>query len=148
MPVAPTWFDRDLPVLEAVIELFEERGLAGFTGAQVAERCGKEPNDVFVALSALKDEYVFLETTLPGLTADSQWITGVTALARQAVGQWPSLDTYADRFMAALQQAAYHESDPAKQSKIRSAADSVAGIGRDILVTVLSNVLSGAIGRL
>jgi len=143
--VTPTWFDRDLPVLEATIQLFEEMGHPGVVQvAQIAERTRIEPPAVFAALVAMQDEYVTLRMVMGG-DPNPQMVSGVTADARRAVGQWPSIDTFSDRLVAALRDAADNESDPVKKNKLRSATDAVTGMGRDIIVGVVTAAASGAL---
>ncbi len=71
-------------------------------------------------------------------------ILGVTDAARRAVGQWPSAETWADRIVQALLDAADQEPDEAKRSRLRSAAESLGGLGRDVLVGVLSGGITEA----
>ncbi len=146
MSVTPTWFDRDLPVLETTIQLFEEMGHPGALQVrQIAERCGMEAAAVFAALLAMQHEYVTLNLVLAGGDPNPQMVTGVTADARRAVGQWPSVDTLSDRLVAALQEAAEQESDPVKKTKLRSAVDAVTGMSRDIFVGVVTTAVTGAL---
>jgi hypothetical protein len=82
---------------------------------------------------------------MAGGDPNPQMVSSVTADARRAVGQWPSIDTLSDRLVAALQDAAEHESDPLKKTKLRSAADAVTGMGRDIFVGVVTAAATGAL---
>lgn len=147
MSVAPTWFDRDLPVLEATISLLEERGHPGafVQVREIAERSGIDAGVVLTALAAMEHEYVSLNLVLAGGDPNPQMVTGVTAEARRAVGQWPSPETMADRILAALETTVEQEEDPVRKGRIRAAADAVAGIGRDVLVSVLSAAATGAL---
>ncbi len=144
--VTPTWFDRDLPVLEATIQLFEELGYPGIVQVRrIAERAAMDPSTVFAALVAMQYEYVTLRLVLAGGDPNPQMVSSVTPDARRAVGQWPSPENLSDRLVAALRDAVEHETDPVKKTKLRSAADAVAGMGRDILVGVVTAAASGAI---
>ena len=145
--VEPTWFDRDLPVLETVIQLLEELGRPGafVQVQQIAERSGIDAHTVLAALAAMEHTYVTLNLVLAGGNPNPQMVSGVTAAARRAVGQWPSPESMTDRLLAALDSAAEQEEDPARKSRLRSAADAVAGIGRDVLVNVITAAATGAI---
>ncbi len=147
MSVAATWFDRDLPVLEATISLLEERGYPGalVQVREIAERSGIEPGVVLTALAAMEHEYVSLNLVLAGSDSNPQMVSGVTAAARRAVGQWPSPETFADRLLVALETTVEQEEDPVRKGRLRTAADPVAGIGRDVLVSVLSAAATGAL---
>ncbi len=87
--VTPTWFDRDLPVLNTVIEILEERGRPGafVLVREIAERSGIDAHIVFAALAAMEHTYVTLNLVLAGGDPNPQTVTGVTAEARRAVGQ-------------------------------------------------------------
>lgn len=147
MAVEPTRFDRDLPVLETVIQLLEEQGYPGafVQVSQIAERSGIDAHTVMAALSAMQHTYVSLHLVFAGGDPYPQMVSGVTAEARRVVGQWQTPDAVTDRLLAALNEAAEHEEDPAKRSRLRSAADAVTGIGRDVLVNVITAAATGAI---
>lgn len=113
--------------------------------SQIAERSGIESATVFAALLAMQGEYVQLDMVLAGGDPNPQMVTRVTAGARRAVGQWPTIDTFSDRLVAALRDAAEHESDPVKKTKLRSAAEAVTGMGRDIFVSVVTAAATGAL---
>jgi hypothetical protein len=145
MAVEPTWYGRDLPVLAATVSLLSEPGHAPAVQVwQIAERVKWEPQDVFEALVALKDDYVVLQGAIrPGPGA--VMVVGVTSEARRAVGQWPTPENISARLLAALQEAADRESDPAQKSRLRTAAEAVAGIGRGVLVEVVAKVITAHI---
>ena len=86
-----------------------------------------------------------LRLLLTGGDPKSQMVTGVTAEARRAVGRWPSHETMAARLLAALEAAVEQEEDPVRKGRLRAAAEAVAGIGRDVLVSVLSAAATGAL---
>ena len=73
-------------------------------------------------------------------------IMGVTDEARQAVGQWPSPESLADRIIRELPDAAEREPDEAQRPRLRAAADALGGFGRDLLVNVIANVATKPIG--
>lgn len=75
-----------------------------------------------------------------------QMVTGVTSSARRAVGQWPSIETFYDRIIAGLTETEEQETDVGKKSKLRSALNALTDLGRDTLVTVLSNTITRGLG--
>ncbi len=143
MPVNTTWLTRDLPVLEATVDLLNELGHPGaITVSPIADRTHMSAQDVFDALLALQPEYVTLQMVLAGGDPNPQMVTGVTAAARRATGQWPSAEALTDRLLLALQQALDQETDATRKSKLRSAADALTGMGRDVLVAVVASALT------
>ena len=145
----PTWFDRELPVLEATIQLFEERSYpAGLVRVgQIAERSGMDSLTVLKALIAMNPTYVSLHLVSAGEGPDPQIVKSVTTAARQAAGQWPSPETMSDRLLSALSSAADREGDPVRKGHLRAAADALTGIGRDVLVNVMSAAATGAVAH-
>ena len=63
-------------------------------------------------------------------------------VARRAVGHWPTAESVSDQLIAALLQATDREADRERKSKLRSAAETLGGVGREILVAVVSTVIA------
>jgi hypothetical protein len=59
-------------------------------------------------------------------------VRAVIADARRALGTWPSADVMLAELVAALRDAAEAETDPAKASGFRKAAEVIGGMARDI----------------
>ena len=143
MPVNATWATRDLPVLDATVDLFNELGHPGVISvSSIADRTHRSAQDVFDALQALQPEYVTMHMVLAGGDPNPQMVTGVTAAARRVTGQWPPAADLTDGLLLALQQALDQETDVARKSKLRSAADALAGMGRDVLVAIVASALT------
>ena len=148
MAVRSTWFDRDLPVLETVVTIFEEKGGQGVvTVRQIAERTGMDPQQVFSALLAMQDVYVNLQLAIAIKDPNLQRVTGVTPGARIATGQWPSPESFADRLVKALETASEEAADGSEKTMLRRAYEALSGMGRDVLVSVVSAAASGALGH-
>jgi hypothetical protein len=73
-------------------------------------------------------------------------ITGVTERARRLVGQWPTAESLAAEITKALGEAADHESDPAKKTRLREAATFLGETARGVVVEVLSRVVERQAG--
>jgi hypothetical protein len=143
MPVQPTWFERELPVLEAAIALLDGLGHPGFVEVRsIANRTGTDPQQVFEALLAMQDEYVTLHFVGEG-DPNLEMVTRVTPAGRRAVGQWPSAESLSDRLLVAMQDALDHESDPVRRAKLRSVTAALTGMGREVLVSVVSAAITG-----
>ncbi len=146
MTVEPTWFVRELPVLEAVVELLEEPDhLGAFVQvSQIVERTGIDAHTVHSALTAMEPVYVTVQRVLSGGDPNLYMVTGITAEARRAVGQWPSPELMVDSFLMALASAVDQEVDHDKKSRLRSAFDAITAVGRDVLVNVITSALIGS----
>jgi hypothetical protein len=132
---------RDVPVvLGAVVHYYTEHPQSQgvmLTCQQVADLTGVDPTDVYRALKRLEPTYVRL---VEGLARDPSGcsVAGVTEAARRAIGQWP--ESLADGIIRGLLEAADHEPDERKRTKLRAAAEALGGFGRDLLVNVIANV--------
>ena len=143
-----TWESRDLPVLAAIVALYDESG-AAVRAEQIVEATGLTEVDVQRALFALADEQPLFFSTIDGSSLAGRAVLAVTqptGQARRAVGAWPTAETLADRIVAALNAAADDEPDPVKKGKLRSAAAAGGGVARDVFVEVLSGVLVKSTG--
>lgn len=98
--VEDTWFARELPVLETIIETLKERGPYGRVSiGDVAESLSWDPMQVYAAVHALGEEFVRVRTFLIGGDPRSYVIKEVTQAARRVVGQWPPESTIIDRLL-------------------------------------------------
>jgi hypothetical protein len=124
-----TWLSRDLPVLDAVVELLEDHDLV--PPEAVAERTGLDSREVLRAMHALDGIFVRLHRDMSGGFVDA-----VTPEARRAVGQWPSGESLIRQLADGLAAAAEKETDPEQKSRLRQAAALLGGAVRDIAVGV------------
>ena len=142
--VQDTWATRDLPVLKAVVELFDG-GEWRVGGAQVAERTGLAEDVVQRAFFALANEdpplFKYIDTSsLAG--PEIGWVYEPSGEARRRVGAWPTPESLADRLVQAMDQVAESEPDEEKRSKLRNAAVYLGSAGRDMLVQVAATAVS------
>lgn len=137
-----TWAKRDLPVLDAVVELFDECPGNWLLGQQVVERTGMDRKDVERAVSALSPDYVILGQQM---AADgdigTQVLESVTAEARRVVGQWPTGKRLVEQLAAGIAQAAERETDPEQKSRLRAIASGLVGVAKTIAVNVASEMI-------
>lgn len=132
-----TWESRDLPVLKAAVELYEEKGRGPRVSA-IAARTGFDQDTVQRALRLLYTEPYFEEVS----TASGVGFIIVgkpTSAALRVAGQWPTPETQVERLIAAFQAAADDESRPDEE---RSRAQQV-GLW---LTGTLSKIAIGALG--
>ena len=140
-----TWETRDLPVLDAIVRYYDEQDGPEIPDVETfAKLTGMDPGQVARAVRALSPRFIKTGPSLGGLIDVA--IMGVTDEARQAVGQWPTPESLADRIVVALLEAADREPDERKRTKLRAAADALGGFSRDLLVNVIANVATKPIG--
>ncbi|MFV8050377.1 hypothetical protein [Mycobacterium sp. 48b] len=136
MPV--TWESRDLPVLKAAVELYEENGEPP-RPSEIEASTGFDEETVQRALRALYTEPYFEEGQGTGSSSDILWVGKPTSAALRVAGQWPTPESQVERLIAAFQAAAADESRPDEE---RSRAKQV-GLW---LTGALSQVAIGALG--
>lgn len=132
-----TWTDRDLPVLSAAVEIYDQTGELAQT-SDLMRACGFDAATVQRALRSLATGPYFVETDMDN--SGTVCIAGPpTADALRVVGQWPSAQTQLERLIAALQAAA---DDPARPDEDRSRFRQAAAW----LGTTASAIAIGALG--
>jgi hypothetical protein len=90
------------------------------------------------ALASARPPYVEVSYSLAGGTLAGSHLDAVSERARRELGTWPSPDDVIDRLVVALSQAAEVEPDAQRKSRFRSAAESLAGMARDIAVQAIA----------
>lgn len=143
-----TWNNRDLPVLNAIVEAHDTDGRVVRTSRVVTD-AGLDENTVNAALRALESESPPLLEGARAAFGGTYILAGKpTGHARRAVGAWPTADSLVDSLIATLHQSAGDMDEPAsnqEQSKAREILKAVGSGGRDVLVSVASAVLTGAV---
>jgi hypothetical protein len=136
-----TWTTRELPVLRALVEQFDDIGTDVVRIETLPAATGLDEIDVKRALRSLDtaDPPYIAGTKLEQLPYPVI-ISDVTERARRAVGQWPASDVAADAIVSALSDAAEQESDEKKRSGLRDAAAFLGGAGREVLYRVITQV--------
>lgn len=138
--IESTWATRELPILRAALqrvdagndlpELEEIRQDAGV----------KDVTQFRVAVRALHDAGYLKVLFTGGWTPDSAAgnVEQVYERTRRELGSWPAADDVVDRLVAALAAAAEQAEDPERKSKFRAASEALAGMARDITVSVIA----------
>jgi hypothetical protein len=138
-----TWFSRDLPVLIEAVRHFDgtNQPLAATT---IAADLGWQVEKVTAAVRALvRGGYV--EELGISMGPGGEWIGQVAGEAYREVGAWPSVDTAADRLLAALDAAVENAPEGEPKSRAKRIRDGFLSAGRDFAVDVASGVLTGQI---
>lgn len=140
-----TWESRDLPVLEAIVQLFDQTG-EFVTGDQIAQHTGFDQQTVTLAVQALDGEDPrLLEARVirPGGGEPLQVISvyNITGHARRMVGAWPTPENLIARLVAALEAVAATENDTVKRRKLKEAAATVGSIAGQAAASVLAGAI-------
>lgn len=139
-----TWTARDLPVLDATVDLLEQSFMVTVT--DIAARTGFDPAVVAAALEALDPVYVDFRKTTTGGDPRFWYVFKVTADARRAVGQWPTAEALASRLAEALAAAARREPTAERKGLLAYAARLVGETLREETVQAAREVLGPAFG--
>ncbi|MEV6695234.1 hypothetical protein AB0M35_27550 [Micromonospora sp. NPDC051196] len=141
--VNPTWEERDLPVLKAIVELYEESGGRKDRAGDIQKRTGFDEETVQKALRALKPANPPYVTSMKEMSGGFIVFVGApTPEARRAVGLWPTADGLADNLIMAMSQAADQEPDEEKRGRLKTAASWFGNAGRNVLVDVTAAVIN------
>lgn len=143
---ADRWNTRDLPVLKAAVEIFDQEG-RNASAAELGEATGLDHDTVQQALRALYLEPYFEK----GRNAFSGHILGVgapTGAAMRTAGLWPTPETQLERMIAALEAAAEDDDrQPEERSRLRNIAQSLKGAAYSIAIGALGgaggNMITG-----
>lgn len=130
-----TWMSRDLPVLRAAVDLFEETG-RGPNASAIEAATGFDEDTVQRALRALYTEPYFER----GVEGDDQIfaVGNPTSAALRVAGNWPSPEVQLERLITALQAAADDESRPDEErSRFKQAAFWLGGAASQVAIGAL-----------
>jgi hypothetical protein len=138
------WYQRDLPVLQAIVQLKDENPGQPIPRKQVEGATGFDADTVRRAVHSLADE-PYIETD--GSLADfHEYIKRANGNGKRAAEFWPTPDSFTTTVRDAILQAAEQESDPEKRTKLKALGAWLAEGGRDVVTGVISAAIGGAIG--
>lgn len=141
-----TWTSRDLPVLRAIVEVFERTGRVMHPN-EIVQQSGLTGDQVERALNALEGENPPFITKLDRRASGGISLIGrPTGHARRAVGAWPSAETMADQIVQALEEAAEREPDTERKSWLRQSASYLGNAGRDLAIEIGATAVNRQMG--
>lgn len=141
--MADTWESRDLPVLKAAVELYEESGRR-LRPSAIEKATGFDKETVQRALRALYREPYFEEST--GSFGGEIILVGEpTGDALRVAGQWPSPEAQLQRLIAAFEAVA---ADHSRSEEERSRAAKIGLWLTGAFQQVAIGALGGAGGNL
>lgn len=138
-----TWTNRDLPVLRAAVELYEEHGRGPRVSA-IEARTGFDTDTVQRALRALYTE-PFFEKSAGSWGGGMIMVGAPTSEALRVAGQWPSPEGQLERLIAAIEDAA---EDSTRQDEERSRLGQLALSLRGAAYQIAVGALGGAGGNM
>ena len=135
-----TWGSRDLPVLRECLKRLDEGiELPSLEGVRVT--VGLSVTDMRLAISALESAwppYIEVGRSSAGPAQVGGHLVSVSERARRELGAWPSVDGIIQAIIDGLGVAADEAVEPEAKSRLRSAAEVVGGVGRDVLAQVIA----------
>lgn len=135
-PLPDTWYSRDLPVLRAVVQHFDQT-VQPLPGSALVDPTGlTEPDIAAAARNLNRGRYVEL---LPGM--QGVHFKDITDRALTATGAWPSTHTMADRLLATLDQRIEQAATPEEATNWRKFRDFVGGVGRDFVIDLAAAMI-------
>jgi hypothetical protein len=144
--VHDTWVTRELPVLNATVSLLEESYMV--TVSDIAARTELDVPTVARSLEALDPVYVDFRKTTTGGDQTFWYVLKVTPQARQAVGQWPTPDSFVTRLAEELSAAAAQEEDVERKGLLSYAARLIGDTLREAVVRAAGQVLAPSMNLL
>jgi DNA-binding transcriptional ArsR family regulator len=136
-----TWFSRDLPVLVAIVTLFDRAGFGFITYQQVADRTGLSGDVVSQSLRALRGGNYIESPPAGGSDLSQHLVTGVSAGARVVTGQWPSDHTVVERLLAALEEESRLAPTEEKREKLRRLRQTMIEAGTQLVAKIIGEVV-------
>jgi hypothetical protein len=138
------WYERDLPVLRAIVQLKDENPGQPIPRTRVVEATGLDAETVRRAVHSLLDE-PYIEVF--GSQVDfAETIKRVNGNGKRAAEFWPTPDNVAELLRDALLQAADREPDEEKRGKLRALGAWIGEGGRDTVSGAFGNMLAGLLG--
>lgn len=132
-----SWTSWDQPILHSIVARYEADGHV--TAQQVLEDTGLDWHIVGRRVRVLRGRWIDADMD-PG---DGFTIFGISDEARTTLGAWPSPERAADRLLAAVQEAIEQAATPEERGRLEKVRDGLASVGRDLLVSIGSAVITG-----
>jgi hypothetical protein len=144
--VEETWVSRDLPVLRAIVEAFDDPDRYRMSLDEIENASGFSEDDVHRALRALHEaSSPFIKASMVSNLSYPIMVHGVTERARVVAGQWPKPEDLVDALARAFEDAA-QTADPDERSRLQRIAGELRGAAREIAIRVLTAWSSQQIG--
>jgi len=142
-----TWTNRDLPVLKAVVEIYDATGRTMIRPGDIAAKAGFDQETTERAIRALYRE-PYLEEGTSSWGGQYVAVGPPTGEALRVAGQWPTPENLLERLIAALDAAGDDENlaEP-ERSKLKQIALGLRGFAYHVAIGALGgaggHMLSG-----
>ena len=141
-----TWLSRDLPVLQAIVEIYDSTG-GGIQARQIESKVGMDAETVQRALRALYTEPYMQEGTT-AFGGDILFVGPPTGDALRVAGAWPTPENLLQRLITALERAGNDETrTDEERGKLRQAASWLGSFASQVAIGALGgaggNIISG-----
>ena len=142
-----TWATRELPVLDWLVQYFDEPDARAILLTDITEAMAWEEADVTRALARLaKAQPAYITWPDIAETDVPQYVTGVTERALTATQAWPSAESAADSMLAALRDAIDRTDDPEEKTKLQRLLAAAGSVGTSVLGGVLTAASTTGLG--
>jgi DNA-binding MarR family transcriptional regulator len=146
LPLADTWFTRDLPVLRAIARLIDAppHGSAPYLGAVVPASGLPKPDVVGAANALATAGYVEVLTNHNGEIVRFVSLSGE---ARRLAGLWPTPQSEWERLLEQLEARATGAMSELERARWRAFADAATAVGPDDGALLMSALIGGYVPR-
>jgi hypothetical protein len=137
-----TWTSRDLPVLKAVVQLYEDTGRTLIPVADIQQAVGFDKDTTRRAIQALYTERTdpFFEESRGTWQGGVLRVGAPTGRALRVAGQWPTAESMVDRLIAAFQDAADDDDlDEPERTRAKKVLDGLLSGGSKIAIAALGS---------
>jgi hypothetical protein len=137
--IEDTWTNRDLPVLKAVVQIYEKTGRAKIRVSDIAQAAGFDEPTTQHAIRALYRE-PYLEEATGAFGGTILFVGAPTSEAMRLAGQWPTPENMVERLIAAFEAAANDETlaEP-ERTRAQKIRDGLISGGSKIAIAALGS---------
>ena len=135
------WFSRDLPVLEVIVQYFEENDRPLLNLSTVAEMSGFTVHEVGKAAQNLDNAgYLDLQILMTGSDFGPWFIQKVHSEALFATGAWPTPESLTKAMIDELEKLANTQSDEGEKGWLKRIMSGAGDISKEVFIRVLTEV--------
>lgn len=129
-----------MPILAATLRR-SDAGVPFPDLEEIRNEIGLDVTQMRVGLSALKDAsppYLDFTLNFAGSEVTHGFVTAIGERTRRELGSWPTSDSLIDSIVQALETEAETKVESDSKGRIKSAAEVVSGMARDVVVAALA----------
>lgn len=135
--VGDTWASRELPVLRAIVEIYESTGRSDIRVSAIEKATGFDKETVQQAIRLLYTE-PYMRGSIQSSGPDIHFVGAPTGDALRVVGAWPSPEGLLERLVEGLERAAEDDGRPEEErSKLKQTALWLRGAASQVAIAAL-----------